>query len=67
MATKSNHKYRVTIYLGKELYQELDKTSKIMGVSMATICKIVLNTGYELSKVIENNMKGGNITNGEVK
>lgn len=66
MTTKSNHKYRVSVYLGKELYDELDKSAKIMGVSLSTLCKIVLNTGYELSKSLENRMKGG-INNGEVK
>lgn len=66
MTTKSNHKYRVSVYLGKELYDELDKSAKIMGVSLSTLCKIVLNTGYELSKSLENRVKGG-INNGEVK
>ena len=68
MATKSKHKYRVSIYLGKELYTQLEQMANIMGVSVATITKIVLNTGYEFARTMDKKLqeKGGN-TNGENK
>lgn len=56
MATKSNHKYRVNVYLGKELYERFEQEAKAMGISVATFTKILLNTGYEFAKGIE---KGG--------
>ena len=65
---QTKHKYRVSVYLGKELYEELEKTALIMGVSIATVTKIVLNTGYEFAKSMDKKLqeKGGNI-NGENK
>ena len=68
MAIKSNHKYRVNVYLGKDLYNELEKMAKLMGISVATITKIVLNTGYEFAKNLDKKFveKGGN-QNGENK
>lgn len=64
--TKTKHLYRVSVYLGKDLYNELDQTAHIMGVSVATLAKIMLNTGYELSKQLEQNVKkGSNFNNGK--
>lgn len=61
---KSNHKYRVNVYLGKEIYEELEQTSNIMGVSVSTLAKILITTGYGLSKSVENKFKKGQETNG---
>lgn len=57
--TQSKHKYRVSIYLGKELYEELQKSAEIMGISVATLAKILLNTGNELSKTLERKVSDG--------
>ena len=56
---KTNHKYRVSIYLGKEMYEEFDKISKFMGISINTLSKIILTTGYELSKSLDKDLKEG--------
>ena len=55
--TKSNHKYRVNVYLGKEVYQELEQDAEFMGVSIATLTKILITTGYQFAKGVENNFK----------
>lgn len=52
---KSNHKYRVSIYLGKDLYEEIETMAQFMGIPVATATKILLSTGFELSKAMEQN------------
>jgi predicted DNA-binding protein len=56
---QDKHKYRVQIYLGKEMYERLESISKFMGIPVATVAKLILNTGFELSNVLENQMKKG--------
>ena len=50
---KPNHKYRVSVYLGKDMYAELDQLSKLLGVSVSTITRVLISTGYEISKSLE--------------
>ncbi len=47
---KSNHKYRATIYLGKEIYEELDKLAEELTMSVAQMAGIIFRTGYDVSK-----------------
>lgn len=56
---QDKHKYRVQIYLGKEMYEQLESMSKFMGIPVATVAKLILNTGFELSNILENQMKKG--------
>lgn len=56
---QDKHKYRVQIYLGKEMYEKLEGMSKFMGIPVATVAKLILNTGFELSNVLETQMKKG--------
>lgn len=51
--TKPNHKYRVSVYLGKEMFTELDQLAKVLNVSVATITRVLISTGYEISKSLE--------------
>ena len=55
--TKSNHKYRVNVYVGKEVYKELEQDAEFMGVSIATLTKILITTGYQFAKGVESNYK----------
>lgn len=57
---KSKHKYRVSIYLGKDNYEKLEQIANVMMIPVSTLCKIIFATGMEVSKQIE---KGG-FTNG---
>lgn len=54
---KANHKYRATVYLGKETYERLEKDSQLIGVSIATLCKILITTGYQFSSMVEKGAK----------
>lgn len=55
---KENAKYRTTVYLGKELYFSLQETADMLGISISTLCKILLKTGYEIGNSIERNITG---------
>ena len=50
---KSNHKYRATIYLGKEIYEELDKMAEVLAMSVSQMAGIMFRTGYDISKTID--------------
>ena len=54
---QDKHKYRVQVYLGKELYEKLEELSKFMGIPVATVAKLLLKTGFELSSAIERKME----------
>lgn len=54
---QAKHLYRVNVYLGKELYTDLERTALIMGISVATLAKILINTGYQLANSIDANFK----------
>ena len=54
---QDKHKYRVQVYLGKELYEKLEELSKFMGIPVATVAKLLLKTGFELSNAIERKME----------
>ena len=55
---KYNNKYRLTIYLGKELYEKLTKLSNMIGIPLSTTTKILLQTGLQIGEALE---KGVNI------
>lgn len=61
---KAKHKYRVNVYLGKEVYEELDQDANLMGISIATLTKILITTGYQFAKGVEKRFKKGEM-NGE--
>jgi hypothetical protein len=54
---KDNHKYRVSVYLGKELYSQIEQMAKALNIPVATTTKLLLNTGFELSKTLEPTLK----------
>ena len=55
---KNNNKYRLTIYLGKELYEKLSQISDMLGIPLSTTTRILLQTGLQISEALE---KGVNI------
>lgn len=50
---QAKHKYRVQVYLGKELYERLEEIAKFMGVPISTATKLILNTGFEFGTMME--------------
>lgn len=47
---KNNNKYRLTLYLGKELHDELTQISVLLGLPLGTTTRIILQTGLEIIK-----------------
>ena len=50
---KPNHKYRVSVYLGKDLYNELEEMGNAVGLSVATMAKIILTTGKQVADSLD--------------
>lgn len=50
---KSNHKYRATIYLGKDIYEELDKMANVLCMSVSQLTGVMFRTGYDISKQLD--------------
>lgn len=58
MAQKTRpHKYRVSIYLGKELYETLGVLADEIGIPLASLCRVLLQTGKEFADTIEKGAK----------
>ena len=55
---KNNNKYRLTIYLGKEIYEKLSQISDMLGIPLSTTTRIILQTGLQIGEALE---KGVNI------
>ena len=58
---KNNNKYRLTLYLGKELHDELTQISVLLGLPLGTTTRIILQTGLEIINVLDKEVnKNGN-------
>lgn len=55
----SKHKYRTSIYLGKENYEIVEKLSKEMMLPISSLVKIIFCTGLEMTKQIEKRDSNG--------
>lgn len=47
------HKYRVSVYLGKELYETLNGMANFMQLPLATATRILLETGVQVGTAID--------------
>lgn len=45
--------YKITIYLGKELYEGLHQISETLQLPLASTTRLLLNTGFQFSKVVD--------------
>lgn len=54
---QQKHKYRVSLYLGKETYEEIEKLSDFLGLPVATTARVILETGLQISKSLERRAK----------
>lgn len=50
---KNNHKYRATIYLGKEIFEEVQAMAKLFGMSVSQLTGVMFRTGYDFSKTLD--------------
>jgi hypothetical protein len=51
--TEQKHKYRVGVYLGKETYEKIAELAKWMNIPIATMTRVILETGLQISKSME--------------
>ena len=49
----SKHKYRVSVYLGKELYGLLDGVAKMLNIPLSTAVRIMIETGVQLGRSMD--------------
>lgn len=54
---QAKHRYRVSIYLGKETYEEIASIAEMLNIPVATMTRVILETGLQISKTLE---KGAN-------
>lgn len=47
------HKYRVSLYLGKDLYNTLNGMAQFMNIPLATATRILLETGVKLGSALD--------------
>ena len=50
---QAKHRYRVTIYLGKENYEKIEDLAQFLGLPVATMTRVILETGLNLSAALE--------------
>lgn len=50
---QDKHKYRVSIYLGKDNYNMLKEYAEVLALPLSTLCRVIFETGIEISKTIE--------------
>ena len=50
---KTNNKYRITVYLGKENFEKLSKISEMLGIPLSTTTRILLQTGIQIGEALE--------------
>lgn len=53
MTQKAKHKYRVTVYLGKENYQKVEQMAKLIDVSPSTLVKMMFDFGMQVTDTME--------------
>lgn len=47
------HKYRVNVYLGKDLYDTINGMAQFMGIPLATATRILLETGVNIGMSLD--------------
>lgn len=53
MPKQAKHRYRVSLYLGKETYEQIDQLAQFLGLPIATMARVILDTGLQISKELE--------------
>lgn len=47
------HRYRVSVYLGKETYEQIEQLAQFLGLPVSTMTRVILETGLQISKTLE--------------
>ena len=51
------HRYRVSVYLGKEAYTQIEELAKMLALPVSTMTRVILETGLQISKQLEKGEK----------
>ena len=47
---KPKHRYRVSVYLGKDSYEQIERIAVALGLPVSTMTRVILETGLQSSK-----------------
>lgn len=50
---QAKHRYRVSVYLGKETYTQIEDLGKMLALPVSTMTRVILETGLQIAKEIE--------------
>ena len=56
---QTKHKYRVQVYLGKEIYARIEEQAKVFNMPIATLTKLLIETGFAFADQLEKGDKYG--------
>lgn len=54
---QAKHRYRVSVYLGKETYTQIEELAKMLAIPVSTMTRVILETGLQIAKEIEKGEK----------
>ena len=54
---QAKHRYRVSVYLGKETYTQIEELAKMLALPVSTMTRVILETGLQIAKEIEKGEK----------
>lgn len=57
----SNHKWQVSVYLGKERYQQLDEMAKVLNVPVSQLVRVMVVTGMSLADLFTSKEESANV------
>lgn len=47
------HRYRVNVYLGKEAYDQMKDLADVVGLPVATMTRVIIETGLQIARQVE--------------
>lgn len=50
---KTKHRYRVSVYLGKENYEQLEGLADLLNLPVASMTRVLIETGFQVARAIE--------------
>ena len=50
---KPKHRYRVSVYLEKGSYEQIERIAVALGLPVSTMTRVILETGLQISKNLE--------------
>lgn len=66
MPKQAKHRYRVSIYLGKEAYEQVAELASMVSLPISTMTRVILETGLQISKALEKGVPANGFQQPEV-